>query len=89
LTFKKIIIVIAILVAVGTGAAFIISTVNDQSSLTVYKLLSLFFGNNLPRRDFTLGNEAFQVGLMGTPIPVTARELSLPESFTKVEKSIV
>ena len=80
---------IAILVAVGTGAAFIISTVNDQSSLTVYKLLSLFFGNNLPRRDFTLGNEAFQVGLMGTPIPVTARDLSLPELFTKVEKSIV
>jgi S1-C subfamily serine protease len=89
LTFKKIIIVIAILVAVGTGAAFIISTINDQSSLTVDKLLALFFGNNLPRRDFTLGNEAFQVGQMGTPIPVTARDLTLPELFTKVEKSIV
>jgi S1-C subfamily serine protease len=88
LTFKKIILVIAILVAVGTGAAFIIST-NDQSSLTVDKLLSLFFGNNLPRRDFTLGNEAFQVGQMGAPVPVTTRDLSLPELFTKVEKSVV
>ncbi|HET7389311.1 MAG TPA: trypsin-like peptidase domain-containing protein [Nitrososphaeraceae archaeon] len=89
MTFKKIIIVIAILVAVGTGAAFIISTINDQSSLTVDKLLSLFFGNNLPSRDFTLGNEAFQVGQMGTPIPVTARDLTLPQLFTKVEKSVV
>jgi S1-C subfamily serine protease len=89
LTFKKIIIVIAILVAVGIGAAFIISTINDQSSLTVDKLLALFFGNNIPSRDFTLGNEAFQVGQMGTPIPVTARDLTLPELFTKVEKSIV
>lgn len=89
MTFKKIIIVIAILVAVGTGAAFIISTINDQSSLTVDKLLSLFFGNNLPGRDFTLGNEAFQVGQMGTPIPATARDLTLPELFTKVEKSVV
>jgi S1-C subfamily serine protease len=89
LTFKKIILVIAILVAVGTGAAFIISIINDQSSLTVDKLLALFFGNNLPRRDFTLGNEAFQVGQMGTPIPVTARDLTLPELFTKVEKSVV
>lgn len=89
MTLKKIIIVIAILVAVGTGAAFIISTINDQSSLTVDKLLSLFFGNNLPGRDFTLGNEAFQVGQMGTPIPVTARDLTLPQLFTKVEKSVV
>jgi S1-C subfamily serine protease len=89
LTFKKIIIVIAILVTVGTGAAFIISTINDQSSLTVDKLLALFFGNNLPRRDFTLGSEAFQVGQMGTPIPVTARDLTLPELFTKVAKSVV
>jgi S1-C subfamily serine protease len=89
LTFKKIIIVIAILVAVGTGAAFIISTINDQSSLTVDKLLALFFGNNISSRDFTLGNEAFQVGQMGTPIPVTARDLTLPELFTKVEKSVV
>lgn len=89
MTLKKIIIVIAILVAVGTGAAFIISTINDQSSLTVDKLLSLFFGNNLPSRDFTLGNEAFQVGQMGTPIPATARDLTLPELFTKVEKSVV
>ena len=80
---------IAILVAVGTGAAFIISTINDQSSLTVDKLLALFFGNNIPSRDFTLGNEAFQVGQMGTPIPVTARDLTLPELFTKVEKSVV
>jgi S1-C subfamily serine protease len=89
LTFKKIIIVIAILVAVGTGSAFIISTINDQSSLTVDKLLALFFGNNIPSRDFTLGNEAFQVGQMGTPIPVTAGDLTLPELFTKVEKSVV
>jgi S1-C subfamily serine protease len=81
--------VIAILVAVGTGAAFIISTINDQSSLTVDKILSLFFGNNLPSRDFSLGNEAFQVGQTGTPIPVTIRDLTLPELFTKVEKSVV
>ncbi|MBV9176501.1 MAG: trypsin-like peptidase domain-containing protein [Nitrososphaeraceae archaeon] len=63
--------------------------INDQSSLTIDKLLSLFFGNNLPRRDFTLGNEAFQVGQLGTPEPVTARDLTLPELFTKVEKSVV
>ena len=89
MTFKKIVVVIAILVVVGTGAAFTITYINDQSSLTIDKLLSLFFGNNLPRRDFTLGNEAFQVGQLGTPEPVTARDLTLPELFTKVEKSVV
>lgn len=91
MTFKKIVVVIAILVVVvvGTGAAFTISSMNDQSSLTIDKLLSLFFGNNLPKRDFTLGNEAYHVGQLGTPIPVTTRDLTLPELFTKVEKSVV
>ena len=89
MTFKKIVVVIAILVVVGTGAAFTISSINDQSSLTIDKLLSLFFGNNLPKRDFTLGNEAYHVGQLGTPIPVTTRDLTLPELFTKVEKSVV
>jgi S1-C subfamily serine protease len=89
LTFKKIVVVIAILVVVGTGAAFTISSINDQSSLTIDKLLSLLFGNNLPRRDITLGNEAYHVGQLGTPIPVTTRDLTLPELFTKVEKSVV
>jgi S1-C subfamily serine protease len=88
LTFKKIVVVIAILV-VGTVAALTISSINDQSSLTIDKLLSLFFGNNLPRRDFTLGDEAYHVGQLGTPIPVTTRDLTLPELFTKVEKSVV
>lgn len=90
MTFKKIVVVIAILVVVvGTGAAFTISSINDQSSLTIDKLLSLLFGNNLPRRDITLGNEAYHVGQLGTPIPFTTRDLTLPELFTKVEKSVV
>ena len=62
---------------------------SDQGSFITDKLLSLFFGNNLPRRNLSLNNEAFQIGRVAMQIPVNAKDLTLPELFTKVEKSVV
>ena len=80
---------IIVFVSIGAASAFTYIKFSDQGSLIIDKLLSLFFGNNLPLRNLSLNNEAFQIGRVAMPIPVNAKDLTLPELFTKVEKSVV
>jgi S1-C subfamily serine protease len=89
LTLRKIIVVIIVFVSIGAASTFTYIKFSDQGSLITDKLLSLFFGNNLPRRNLSLSNEAFQIGRVAMPIPVNAKDLTLPELFTKAEKSVV
>ncbi|HEY6164399.1 MAG TPA: trypsin-like peptidase domain-containing protein [Nitrososphaeraceae archaeon] len=86
---RKIIVVIIVFVSIGAASTFTYIKFSDQGSLIIDKLLSLFFGNNLPLRNLSLNNEAFQIGRVAMPIPVNAKDLTLPELFTKVEKSVV
>jgi S1-C subfamily serine protease len=86
---RKIIVAIIVFVSVGAASIFTYIKFSDQGSFITDKLLSLFFGNNLPRRNLSLNNEAFQIGRVAMPIPVNAKDLTLPELFTKVEKSVV
>ena len=80
---------IIVFVSIGAASTFTYIKFSDQGSLIIDKLLSLFFGNNLPLRNLSLNNEAFQIGRVAMPIPVNAKDLTLPELFTKVEKSVV
>lgn len=89
MTLRKIIVVIIVFVSIGAASTFTYIKFSDQGSLIIDKLLSLFFGNNLPLRNLSLNNEAFQIGRVAMPIPVNAKDLTLPELFTKVEKSVV
>jgi S1-C subfamily serine protease len=89
LTLRKIIVVIIVFVSIGAASTFTYIKFSDQGSLIIDKLLSLFFGNNLPLRNLSLNNEAFQIGRVAMPVPVNAKDLTLPELFTKVEKSVV
>jgi S1-C subfamily serine protease len=83
---RTILVAIAILVAIGVAAStYVIFT--DQSTLLANKLLSLLFGHNVATRNFTLNNEALRIGQVG--IPLSTKDLILPELFTKVEKSVV
>jgi len=81
--------VIIVFVSIGAASTFTYIKFSDQGSLIIDKLLSLFFGNNLPLRNLSLNNEAFQIGRVAMPVPVNAKDLTLPELFTKVEKSVV
>ena len=89
MTLRKIIVVIIVFVSIGAASTFTYIKFSDQGSLIIDKLLSLFFGNNLPLRNLSSNNEAFQIGRVAMPIPVNAKDLTLPELFTKVEKSVV
>ena len=89
MTLRKIIVVIIVFVSIGAASTFTYIKFSDQGSLIIDKLLSLFFGNNLPLRNLSLNNEAFQIGRVAMPVPVNAKDLTLPELFTKVEKSVV
>jgi S1-C subfamily serine protease len=87
LTLGKIIIVIAILVAIG-AAAFIYARFNGQGSSIIDKMESLLLGDSFIKGDSTLGQDAFQVGYTGTTL-ATTKDLTLPELFKMVEKSVV
>ena len=85
---RKIPFVIAMLVAISL-AIFIYIQLNNESSTIVNQLLSLLIGSNFNKRDSTLGKDAFQVGHLGAPILTTAKDLTLPELFKKVQRSVV
>ncbi|MGC2428447.1 MAG: trypsin-like peptidase domain-containing protein [Nitrososphaeraceae archaeon] len=88
MTLRKIVVMmIAILVAIG-AAAFTYAQFNDQGSSIIDKIESLLLGGSFNKRDSNLGQDAFQVGYTGTTV-ATARDLTLPELFKRVEKSVV
>jgi S1-C subfamily serine protease len=87
LTLGKIIIMIAILVAIG-AAASIYARFNGQGSSIIDKMESLLLGGTFSKRDSTLGQDAYQVGYTGTTLAAT-KDLTLPEIFKMVEKSVV
>ncbi|HZD81324.1 MAG TPA: trypsin-like peptidase domain-containing protein [Nitrososphaeraceae archaeon] len=84
----KIIIMIAILVVAIGVAAFVYARFNDQGSSIIDKMESLLLGGTFSKRDSTLGQDAYQVGYTGTTLAAT-KDLTLPEIFKMVEKSVV
>jgi S1-C subfamily serine protease len=88
LTLGKITIMIAILVVAIGVAAFIYARFNDQGSSIIDKMESLLLGGTFSKRDSTLGQDAYQVGYTGTTLAAT-KDLTLPEIFKMVEKSVV
>jgi S1-C subfamily serine protease len=88
LTLGKITIMIAILVVAIGVAAFIYARFNDQGSSIIDKMESLLLGGTFSKRDSTLGQDAYQVGYTGTTLAAT-KDLTLPELFKMVEKSVV
>ena len=84
----KITIMIAILVVAIGVAAFIYARFNDQGSSIIDKMESLLLGGTFSKRDSTLGQDAYQVGYTGTTLAAT-KDLTLPEIFKMVEKSVV
>lgn len=78
---------IAILVAIG-AAASIYARFNGQGSSIIDKMESLLLGGSFTKGDSTLGQDAFQVGYTGTTL-ATTKDLTLPELFKMVEKSVV
>ena len=88
MTLGKITIVIAILVVAIGVAAFIYARFNDQGSSIIDKMESLLLGGTFSKRDSTLGQDAYQVGYTGTTLAAT-KDLTLPEIFKMVEKSVV
>jgi S1-C subfamily serine protease len=79
---------IAILVVAIGVAAFIYARFNDQGSSIIDKMESLLLGGTFSKRDSTLGQDAYQVGYTGTTLAAT-KDLTLPEIFKMVEKSVV
>ena len=79
---------IAILVVAIGVAAFIYTRFNDQGSSIIDKMESLLLGGTFSKRDSTLGQDAYQVGYTGTTLAAT-KDLTLPEIFKMVEKSVV
>lgn len=88
MTLGKITIMIAILVVAIGVAAFIYARFNDQGSSIIDKMESLLLGGTFSKRDSTLGQDAYQVGYTGTTLAAT-KDLTLPEIFKMVEKSVV
>jgi S1-C subfamily serine protease len=88
LTLGKITIMIAILVVAIGVAAFIYARFNGQGSSIIDKMESLLLGGTFSKRDSTLGQDAYQVGYTGTTLAAT-KDLTLPEIFKMVEKSVV
>ena len=78
---------IAIIVAIG-AAASIYARFNGQGSSIIDKMESLLLGGSFTKGDSTLGQDAFQVGYTGTTL-ATTKDLTLPELFKMVEKSVV
>ena len=79
---------IAILVVAIGVAAFVYARFNDQGSSIIDKMESLLLGGTFSKRDSTLGQDAYQVGYTGTTLAAT-KDLTLPEIFKMVEKSVV
>jgi S1-C subfamily serine protease len=90
---KKIIFVLTVLIAIGS-TAFIYTQFNgdnddDDSFSLIDKISSLLVRNSLFYPDSTITKDAFKIGQVGALMASSQPDLTLPDLYTRVEKSVV
>ena len=90
---KKIIFVLTVLIAIGS-AAFIYSQFNGDNDDDGFSLIdkissSPLLRNSLFYPDSTITKDAFKIGQVGALMASSQPDLTLPDLYTRVEKSVI